>query len=800
MGKTRLLEELLSRVGDEATVVRGACRLYQAATPYFPFRSLLRQALSLEGLDEAATIAALETLVAERAPTLAPWLSLIATPLDVDIPPSKEVEQLDDRFRRARLEESVDALLAAVLDHPVIVLVEDTHWADDASRDLLAKLAGSANDRPWLLVLTRRPAGATLVQVDDATAIGIELQPLEVEQAAALIDAATVDRPLMPQQVKDLAGRAEGNPLFLIELLDALRRGEDVEALPRSVEGLIQARIDRLAPSDRTRLRELSVLGVGFLAEHAGAVLDDAGPRHVSRALRRLGDFLAVDRKGWVQFRHALIRDAAYEGLPFRARQRLHAQVGDSILAAAGDRPEDQAELLSVHYFHAGRWPEAWTYARIAGDRAREIYANAEAARFYERAVAASRRIERVDNREVAAAWISLGASRERAGLFEPAFKAFREATRLLVDDPVARAGAFEKRAVTRLRIGAYPLVLRETATGCRLLKPESSRAAALERARLVALRAEVRLLQGHPREAIDLATMALGEARTDETDAVIRSYLVLDGAYQMLGEPEKTVHTAKALEILERLGRLREAALAEMNLGVQAYADGQWDEAIRRYTRSQENSRRSGDEAQAAIAGANLGEVLVSRGALSEAEAILGEAIRVLRASRLTPYAVFAATQLARLTLARGETSKTLALFAQIVEEAAKLGHSGIALEVSLTYAAAQVEAGEPAAALATLAEAESGAGDEAALLSVPLARVRGMALTALGRLDEATAELTDALTGARRQGLVYEQFLVLQERARLAQLRGMPASAEEAQEVDRLLHLLGIESRVAA
>ncbi len=79
------------------------------------------------------------------------------------------------------------------------------------------------------------------------------------------------------------------------------------------------------------------------------------------------------------QFRHALIRDAAYEGLPFRRRQQLHAQVGDSILRAAGDHPEEQAELLAVHYWHARRWEEAWRFSRIAGDHAREIYANVEA-------------------------------------------------------------------------------------------------------------------------------------------------------------------------------------------------------------------------------------------------------------------------------------------------------------------------------------------------------------------------------------------------------------------------------------
>jgi hypothetical protein len=147
--------------------VRGACRLYQA-TPYFPFRALLRQAPGLEGPGDAETTASKPCRRA--ASTLAPWLSLIATPPDVDIPRRRRSSNSTTGSAERGSRESVDALLAAVLDHPVIVLVE-TPTGPTRVQNLLAKLAGSANDR-WLLVLTRRPAGATLVQVDDATRSG----------------------------------------------------------------------------------------------------------------------------------------------------------------------------------------------------------------------------------------------------------------------------------------------------------------------------------------------------------------------------------------------------------------------------------------------------------------------------------------------------------------------------------------------------------------------------------------------------------------------------------------------------
>ena len=795
MGKTRLLQELLSRVDDEVTVARGACRLYQAATPYFPFRALLRQALGLEGLDEASTIAALEALVAERAPALAPWLSLIATPFDVNIPPSKEVEQLDDRFRRSRLEESVDALLAAVLVHPMILLVEDTHWADDASRDLLSRLAGSASDRPWLLVLTRRPAGESLVGSGGDSAVGLELRPLEVEQAAALIDAATEDSPLMPQQVKDLAGRAEGNPLFLIELLDALRRGEDVEALPRTVEGLIQARIDRLAPNDRTRLRELSVLGVGFLAEHAGAVLDDTRPRHVSRAVRRLGDFLAVDRKGWVQFRHALIRDAAYEGLPFRARQRLHAKVGDSILSAAGDRPEDQAELLCVHYFHASRWSEAWTYARIAGDRAREIYANVEAARFYERAIAAGRRLEAVNDEELAAVWRELGLVREKTGEYAAADGAFGSAVKML-RDPVEQADIYDLRARVRYRAGVPRSALRDTAVGLRLIESHTSARAVATRAALLARRANLRFAQGHTREAITLATRAADDAeRVDAKVVLATAYTALDGAYSQLGEPEKAVYAVKALAIYRELGMLVSASIIEMNLGVNAYARGDWDEALVRYARAQEELDRLGDHAMAGFAGANLGELLVSRRLLDEADTVLAAARRALRSAGNAIGAIFADLQVSRLQVARGEPELAIETCLSAADEARSRGLADLVLEASMHLASAHVATGNGRLALEILDNSMGGAVDEdLAYLRAPLGRVRASALALLDRFDEAADELSAALTEARSQHLVYEEALILAARCEIARCTNGAGDAEELLEAQRLQQLLGI------
>ena len=172
------------RCGD-SRIVRGECRS-TAATPYFPFRAILRQALDLEGLNPKETIEKLAVRVQEAAPELLPWLSLIGLVLNVEIEPSPEVVQLDEQFRPARTIAAVGHLLEAVVTLRTLIVVEDTHWMDDASRELLAGLLFGLERHPWMLVLTRRPGEAGFVAPASGMVDSIELQPLTHEHAEDL--------------------------------------------------------------------------------------------------------------------------------------------------------------------------------------------------------------------------------------------------------------------------------------------------------------------------------------------------------------------------------------------------------------------------------------------------------------------------------------------------------------------------------------------------------------------------------------------------------------------------------------
>jgi tetratricopeptide (TPR) repeat protein len=557
------------------------------------------------------------------------------------------------------------------------------------------------------------------------------------------------------------------------------------------VEAMIAARSDTLPLSDRNLLRRLSVLGNGFQLEQVSAVLGMDGeiPQDQTRSVRRLSDFLTVDKSGWVEFQHSLIRDVAYDGLPYKTRERLHAQVGDATFAACGGRPEEFAEILSLHYFYAKRWSRTWRFSRMAGDRAREIYANHEAAAFYDRALISARQLDWVTHADRAEVLTAMARVLYEAGSFDRAITSLREAARLIAEDPVARADLHLSLARSYQRMGALSRALRETALGLKQVQGSALSEARRATARLRALRTAILSDQFRPRMALKVGLQAVEEAESSgEMDALARAYTKIDEAYQILGLRDQAIHEERALEIFEELGDLSGILLLAINLGVQAYADGRWDEAITMYSKAQEVSRRSGNSSAEGAAAANLGEVLISRGRFDEAETVLNEARRVLRGQKVIGFALFAETQLARLMMERGENQVAADALKQVIDEANRIGQSFFAVDAAVHLADALTRSGDPERALEVIDVAKDLAGEDAALYEVPLERLRAGALIVMGRSDEALDHVEPALVSAREQRLVYEEALLLCLKAETGTDNG-----DVFEEATRLLEDLG-------
>ena len=295
VGKSRLVEEFRT-VASEMEIVSATCEYYESSTPYGALRSLVRELLHLEKANDAEIGGRLSSAVAEVAPDLGPWVPLIGAVADIEVPDTPETAELDPEFWGLRLREVMTSLLGVLLPSPTVLIMEDSHWMDEASAELLRHLAGVVAERPWVLCSTRRDVDTGFVAPGDR-ATCLRLEPLAGDEATELVQATARDAPFPAHEAAALAERSGGNPLFLRELVAAARDSHDIDSLPDSVEAVIAARIDRLSSDDRHFLRRVSVLGRSAPVNLLGAVLDDV-PGFDDPVWVRLEEFATPRRRG----------------------------------------------------------------------------------------------------------------------------------------------------------------------------------------------------------------------------------------------------------------------------------------------------------------------------------------------------------------------------------------------------------------------------------------------------------------------------------------------------------------------
>ena len=239
--------------------------------------------------------------------------------------------------------------------------------------------------------MARRSGGAGFSAPEAPAVVRIELKPLAPPDAARLAQLATQQHPLPPHVLDVVAKRSGGNPQFLRDLLRSAIESGGVEDLPDSAEAAAMTQIDTLAPDDRAMVRRAAVLGMTFHPRMLAWLYgEDEGPPPGEAELARLGEMFEVEPDGYLRFRHSLLRDSAYQGLPFKLRRQLHRVVATH-LEEEMDFPEEAAGTLSLHYLEAGEFQPAWRYAMAAAKRAVAVYANVEAAGLYSRALEAGR-------------------------------------------------------------------------------------------------------------------------------------------------------------------------------------------------------------------------------------------------------------------------------------------------------------------------------------------------------------------------------------------------------------------------
>ena len=410
MGKSRLIAEAI-RLARARHVLGygGECQSYGTNTSYLVWQNIWRGFFNLDpAWSMAEQIKLLEEQLSGLDPALLHRLPLLGAVLNFQIPDNELTRSFDAKLRKESLESLlVDCLRIRAQTQPVLLVLEDCHWLDPLSHDLLEVIGRASVDLPVLIVLAYRPPQMDRVlaprvsQLFHFTEIPLaDLPAEEIEQLVSLkLRQVYGENTQLPQAlIEKISVRAEGNPFYIEEFLNYLhdrkidpQQPEALEQidLPDSLYSLILSRIDQLSENQKTLLKVASVIGRLFRAAMLWGVYNQFGDekrlRHDLDTLSAL-DLTPMDTPEpelAYLFKHVLTQEVAYETLPFATRAMLHDQIGQYIENTYPEVLDQYIDILAYHFEHSDNLPKKREYLLKAAQAARADYANAAAITYY---------------------------------------------------------------------------------------------------------------------------------------------------------------------------------------------------------------------------------------------------------------------------------------------------------------------------------------------------------------------------------------------------------------------------------
>jgi class 3 adenylate cyclase/predicted ATPase len=781
IGKSRLAKEFLHGIETvrgvtPIAVVRGRCLPYDGG-PYRPMAEILKADAGI--LDSDAPKVILEKaraqldrrLDADASPgTSEVLLSAIGIDTGADplagTDPAAAGRAIAGAWRRY-----FESLCA---DGPVVALIEDIHWADDAILELIESLSGRVAG-PLILLCTARPQlwelraswGAGL---QDATVIA--LPPLSDADGRSVIEGLLGGSP--PDDVVDqITTRADGNPFFTGELLRMMVEDGTLEqvggdwaltrdlpsSLPDTVQRVIASRIDLLQPAQKRIIQDCAVVGrvcwTGAV-ERLGspdveAHLDDL----IDKGFVQERDASTIAGERELMFHHTLTRDVAYESIPHGRRREAHGHVIAWIEETTSGRDEEFAEILCNHATAAVDLERVTQYAMLAGHRHRRVFAAGEAIAWYDRAVAALEELPTTDASaltlfEIA---ISRGEAYEQLGRFDEAYADYQRALDAALVRPEGSRAWLESRALAALVHVLFKADRYDEAEALfpRALESARDMAGATDLvARLLHTAGSMAIGQGDWEGATSFHEQALDVAigiDDHEMEALARHGLVETGFFTgRFGEA--LMQGRRADELLRSLGQRPMVHHNEYLIAAVEWLLGDPARASEIAESSLEGARDLGNRVNEAYALSTLALISVSRGELGASIEHADEAVEI--AASIEAPRVELTTRLWRLwpLSELGDPER----FAQDVAHAREIGHrlGGDFLRPPLEAATGWVHAraGREDDAEASFAEALRAAGDTAGELLLAL-RLEVACWEERGdgaRLARAAAKLSEA------------------------------------------------------
>ncbi len=400
MGKSRLVQALRERLAATPHAwIEGGCSPYHENSAFHPVVECLEHSLAL-GRDDApeVKIAKLEATLRPTGTALDEGVPLLATLLSVPVPDRyPSLQHLSAEAQRRKTLESLAAWLFAISeDRPVVMLIEDLHWIDPSSLELVQTLVGQVPTARVFMVLTYRP-GVDVSWASQSHVVHLTLHPLTRKQVATIVDRVTGGKALPSVVLDHVVAKTDGVPLFVEELTKAIlesdllvehdRQFERADplpgfAIPATLQDSLMARLDRLGPAKEVA-QLAAVLGREFPHDLLEAVtFRDAAA--LAAALDQLASAELLYRRGTppravYTFKHALVQETAYRSLLKKKCQEYHARIARTLEERFPERVALEPEVAARHYEEAGLVAQAIPLYERAGERAAQRSAHREA-------------------------------------------------------------------------------------------------------------------------------------------------------------------------------------------------------------------------------------------------------------------------------------------------------------------------------------------------------------------------------------------------------------------------------------
>ena len=394
IGKSRLIEEFRTRLRDTPhTWVEWTCSQLLQNTPLHPIAEWGRQRFGGADVPAERRLAELESTLTQIKLDSAENVPLLASLMDIPLPDQRTPTLAPEELRRRQLGALITILIASARVQPMVLALEDLHWADPTTLDVLRGIAQSGALAPLFVLVSSRPEArppwSTLSHHG-----AISLAPLDRDQVRHMVGNLAAGHALPKEVIDGVTERVGGVPLFIEEvtrlLLDHDEQG-GIQAIPPTLQQSLTARLDRLGPA-----REVAQIGAVIGRDFTYWLLRTVTGMEETAlqiALYRLAEADILLARGLppesdYRFKHALIQDAAYENLLKSRRQVLHRRVAEALRDNKAVTAAAEPELLAHHFTQAGMTEAAIEWWGKAGQRSLESSALVESAEQFKRALA----------------------------------------------------------------------------------------------------------------------------------------------------------------------------------------------------------------------------------------------------------------------------------------------------------------------------------------------------------------------------------------------------------------------------